>query len=272
MKSTKLRRSNRKVYFKEQDETTRRFVVPYILNFHQINRNTRVLEIGCGEGGNLKYFVEKGCEVVGIDLSKKQLNAAKIFLHEFCEDDSRLTLINENIYNVNPKDLGTFDIIMMRDVIEHIPNQEKFMSLLHCFIKPTGIVFFGFPPWQMPFGGHQQGASSILKAIPYFHILPNTIYKRILKVFGESEAKINSLLQTKSTGISIERFKKIAIKTNWKIVNETFFLINPNYDVKFNLKPKKQFKIIAKIPFFRNFLTSCAYYILSSNEKIKNEA
>lgn len=261
--STEQRRANREIYFMEQDSTTKRYVVPYISKFKKLDPSMRVLEIGCGEGGNLRYFVQEGFETVGNDINKIQLERAAGFLSKHTKDDSKLSLVHQNIYEVNPEEFGKFDIIMMRDVIEHIPEQEKFIAFLKQFTKPDGIVFFGFPPWYMPFGGHQQGCKSILGKTPYFHILPKGIYRFILKLFGEKEQRINSLLHTKSTGISIERFRKIVKKSNWKILDETFYFINPNYEAKFKLKPRNQFPVLSYIPFIRNFVNTCAYYIIT---------
>ncbi|MBL6876504.1 MAG: class I SAM-dependent methyltransferase [Chitinophagales bacterium] len=257
------RRNKREIYFQEQDYTTEKYVVPYIQKHFAVDSNTRVLEIGCGEGGNLKYFIDKGCEVLGLDLNKRQLENAKEFTQKFCKDTSKTSFLNLNVYNAKPEELGKFDLVMMRDVIEHIPDQEKFISFLLNFVKEDGVVFFGFPPWYMPFGGHQQGCNSFLRAVPYFHILPSFLYKFLLKLFGESENKIAGLLQTKVTGISIDGFKRIVRKSQWNVLNETLYLINPNYDIKFKLKPRKQLPIIRSIPFFRNFVTTCAYYIIT---------
>lgn len=257
------RRSKREIYFQEQDYTTEKYVVPYIEQYTSLNKDMRVLEIGCGEGGNLKYFVDLGCEVLGVDLNETQIKRAKLLINEFCEKPSKARFIAQDICDTKIEEIGQFDLIMMRDVIEHIPNQKHFLDFLSRFAKKDSVIFFGFPPWYMPFGGHQQGCKSVLKKVPYFHILPTFLYSAILKLFGESEHTINGLLQTKSTGISIERFKKVSKKAGWEIANETLFLINPNYEVKFKLKPRKQFAFLASIPFFRNFVTTCAYYLLT---------
>ena len=74
------RHKNRKIYFDEQGITTTQYVIPYLEEVMTIDSNTRVLEIGCGEGGNLLPFVERGCEVVGIDLNCPQIERAKQYL------------------------------------------------------------------------------------------------------------------------------------------------------------------------------------------------
>ena len=83
----------------------------------------------------------------------------------------------KDIYQVDiEKDLnGLFDIIVLKDVIEHIHDQAKLIGWMKNFLKPGGIVFFGFPPWYMPFGGHQQMCHSKISRLPYIHLLPRGI-------------------------------------------------------------------------------------------------
>ncbi|MDX8338067.1 class I SAM-dependent methyltransferase [Draconibacterium sp. IB214405] len=257
------RHKNKWQYFNEQAQTTQKYVIPYIEQHLQLSTDTTVLEIGCGEGGNLLPFVDMGCKVTGIDLSKGKIDKGNEF-YQSHKNLSKLTLIADNIYNRN--DLGKFDLIILRDVIEHIPDQNFFMEYFKCFFHAKSIVFFGFPPWQNPFGGHQQICNSrILSKMPYFHMLPVPVYKGVLKLFGEPQSKIKGLLEIKKTGISIERFESITKTNNYNTLNKTLFFINPNYEVKFKLQPRKQSKFVASIPWFRNFFTTCAYYLLNKN-------
>jgi 2-polyprenyl-3-methyl-5-hydroxy-6-metoxy-1,4-benzoquinol methylase len=259
------RHKNKKQYFVEQGDTTKKFVIPYISELINIDSETTVLEIGCAEAGNLKPFLDLGCKATGIDISCGRIELAKEFFKNH-KNRENLELICEDIYNVNS--LGKkFDIIIMRDVIEHIPNQKRFMEFVKKFLNPNGKFFLAFPPWQNPFGGHQQICQSkILSKAPYFHLLPNTIYKFILNLFNESEPHIKELLFIKETGISIERFERILKQQNYSIDKRTFYFINPNYETKFRLKPRKQNKLIASIPWVRNFFTTAMYYMISNNE------
>jgi len=256
------RHKDRKAYFDEQGVTTQKYVIPYIEQAKSIHKGTRVLEIGCGEGGNLVPFIDLDCEVVGIDLNTRQIENAKQFIEEKYAGKS-VALLNQNIYDVKHEDIGIFDIIMLRDVIEHIPNQKKFMNHLKSFMKPDGLVFFGFPPWTMPFGGHQQICrSKLLSKLPYFHLLPKPIYKGILNMFGESSAAVEELLEIKDTGIGINKFQRFVDVNNYQFVAKDFYLINPNYEVKFGLTPRPQLPIIRGIPYLRDFITTCCYCLI----------
>ena len=220
-----------------------------------------MLEIGCGEAGNLKPFLDLGCVCTGVDFSIPKIEKGKEYYatHPFVKN---LKLISDDIYKTKEFH-AQFDIIIIRDVIEHIHDQDKFMALLKDLLALNGVVFLAFPPWQNPFGGHQQICESkILSALPYYHLLPTLLYKTILKTFGESQGKITSLLEIKETGISLERFEKLVIKNGYVQLLKTLYLINPNYEVKFGLKPRILSNLVGSIPYFRNFLTTCGYYLI----------
>lgn len=257
------RHTDREKYFLEQAYTTEKYVIPYIHTRHSTNSNYKVLEIGCGEAGNLKPFLDLGCECLGIDLDAEQIDRGRLFF-ESHPNKSHLTLIAKDIYDF--KDFLTkYDLIMMRDVIEHIHDQERFIKFLRNFMHSNSVIFFAFPPWQNPFGGHQQVCKSkVLSKLPFFHLLPKSIYKGVLKMFGETDSKIEGLLEIKETGISIERFEKIIKSSGLAIAKSTYYFINPNYEVKFGLKPREVFRFIGKIPFLRNFFITCGYYLVAN--------
>lgn len=260
------RHIDRQQYFNEQSESTRKYVLPYIFSCKDGGSVYRVLEIGCGEGGNLLPFLEKGYECWGVELHEESYNNAVKF-YENNPLKCKLHLLRKNIYDVTPDELGgTFDIIFLRDVIEHIPEQEKFMKHLKKFIAPDGVVFFAFPPWCMPFGGHQQvSRNKLISKTPWIHAFPKPLYKAILKGFGSSKNEIKSLLELADTGLSIRRFEKIIRAENYQIIQKTHWLINPNYEVKFGLKPRRLYKIF-HIPVVQDFYTTAMYYVLKTQD------
>lgn len=257
------RHLDKDIYFKEQEFTTKKYVIPYVNEFLKVDEHLNVLEIGCGEAGNLKPFLDLGCKCVGVDMNETRINFSK---EHFSGHPNMhlLQLIVADIYDMMNEFKEEFDLIILRDVIEHIHDQEKFLKRVKHFLKPDGKIFFGFPPWQNPFGGHQQICKSkILSKLPYFHLLPVFLYAGILKLFGEEKTTIVDLLEIKETGISIERFENILKKQNWVVDKKTDFFINPNYEVKFGLKPRESYSLISKIPILRNFMTTACYYLIS---------
>ena len=252
-------------YFRMQRDNAAEYVIPFIEEVKRVEPGMRVLEIGCAEGGVLQAFLEKGCEGIGVELQPSRAKQAGEFLKEHV-DAGNSRIICKNIYDAGFQEefKGYFDLIILKDVIEHIPKQEEVMPRIKALLRPGGHVFFGFPPWMMPFGGHQQIARTKIAKAPYYHLLPRGLYKWLLKRFGESDQTIKELLEIWDTGISLERFERIARDTGYSFDNKQLYLINPIYKFKFNKRPRKQARFIAAIPWLRNYVTTCAYYLLGA--------
>ncbi len=254
-------------YFNDQYLNSKKYVLPFIEQSIKLTSGLRVLEIGCAEGGVLKAFTDLGCICTGVELSSSKVDNAHIFMKD--EVDKRLIrFICQNIYDLDFKAEFTnqFDLIVLKDTIEHIHEQEKIIGYLKFLLKIDGHIFFGFPPWQMPWGGHQQICKSkFLMFLPYFHLLPMKAYRQFLKLFGEEDFKIEVLAEIKETGISTHRFENIISKSNFVIKAKQFYLVNPIYFYKFGWKPLKQWKFIESIPFARDWISTTAYFLIKNS-------
>lgn len=258
---------NASIKFQHMYRVTRDYIIPYLEHQHVLKPGMEVLEIGCGEGGVLKAFAGYGCNCTGMDLSESKIENGKAIFAED-EDGSRVHLFSANIYDQSTMDAfrGKFDLIVLKDTIEHIPEQEKVMKQLPVYLKPGGRLFFAFPPWNMPFGGHQQTATTKLGQLPWMHLMPRSWYEGFLKKSGEPAPTIESLLEIHDTGISINRFERIVKSSGYRIYNRRLYFINPIYRFKFNLTPRKQIPVISGIPVLRDFVSTTAYYILERTD------
>ncbi len=256
---------DREVYFNQQYMNSEKSILPLIEKSCELGSETAILEIGCSEAGVLKVFTDRGCKVMGIELREEAIELAKNYMASEIEK-GQASFLAKNIYDI---DVETelpclFDCIILKDVIEHIPDTEKLLKALHSFLKPTGMIFIGWPPWQMPFGGHQQMCeSAILSRLPYFHLLPPVVYRGILKAFGESEHVQSELLSLPPLGVSIEKFQRIIKASGYSVSDTLLYFINPIYEYKFGLKTVELPWIFTKIPIVRNFLCTSAYYLIS---------
>ncbi len=95
---------------------------------------------------------------VGVELEKGRIQAGRQWLADDIESGN-IVFSAKDIYDVDPVDSmlgGSFNLIILKDVIEHIHDQAKLVNRMKRFLAADGMIFLGFPPWQMPFGGHQQ--------------------------------------------------------------------------------------------------------------------
>ena len=220
-----------------------------------------ILEIGCGEGGNLLPFAEMGCHVTGVDIAACRIEEAKYYF-DFCH--AKGEFIAEDIFRLDNLD-SKYDIIICHDVIEHINSKEVLLSKIGCWLKADGIVFMSFPAWQMPFGGHQQICKSYaLSHLPFVHLLPVRFYKMIIRLFGEDAECTNELLAIKQTRVTTETFERLVSRTSLTVRHRLLWLVNPHYEVKFGLCPCRLPSALSCVPYLRNFLSSSCFYILTT--------
>lgn len=106
-----------------------------------IKTGMNVLDLGCGTGITTRYIAGLGAKVIGVDLSPKLIEFAKVnSAHENAE------YFVGDITKVN---LGKkkFDVICLVDVMEHIPR-EKIMDLINNIERYTHkdtVVYLNIP-------------------------------------------------------------------------------------------------------------------------------
>jgi cyclopropane fatty-acyl-phospholipid synthase-like methyltransferase len=106
--------ADRKRYFDIQVLNAEKYVIPFIEEKFPVKAGMRVLEIGCGEGGVLKAFINKGCLGVGVELDEPRIENAKLYLPEEIAS-GKLKFVVKDIYQVEvEKDFnGLFEIIVL---------------------------------------------------------------------------------------------------------------------------------------------------------------
>ena len=252
------RHSDHKQYFDELAITSNKYFLPYIQKFFNIDKDLKIIEIGCGEGGNLLPFARKGCNVTGVDIAKDKIQSA---IEYFEQEGVQARFIASDVFKLKELE-HEFDLIICHDVIEHITDKKGFISKCQVLLKPQGLMFMSFPAWQMPFGGHQQICKSkFLSHLPWFHLLPRFMYKGMLKMFGEKQ-HLDELLDIKQCKCPIEKFEKIIKESPFVKLHRLFWFINPHYEIKFHLKPRRLWRWVGGIPWVRNFFTTSSFYML----------
>lgn len=246
-------------YFNQLSGTSEEFILPYIESFSKFSEVSDILEIGCGQGGLLHPFALRGHRICGIDINLRKIQFAK----EYFQDFSSAEFICDDILTTGALDGRKFDLIIIHDVIEHINKKDKyeFFDRAVNLLKKDGLIFWGFPAWRMPFGGHQQICSSIIRRIPYIHLLPLKSYRTILSFFNEDKQIVEELISIKNSRVSIKCFEEACSRHHLVIRNRTLWLINPHYKAKFNLRPLKLGPVIRHVPYLRDFFSTSCFYI-----------
>ena len=253
------RHKDYKTYFEESISSSVKYYIPYIKECASlpIGKSLKVLEVGCGLGGNLFPFAEMGCKVSGVDIDALSVEYARAF---YAERGVEADFTCEDIHAY--ADDVKYDLILLHDAIEHITDKDRLMHRLHSMLADNGVLYVAFPAWCMPFGGHQQVCRSFLSKCPFIHLLPRKVYVWLLRKFGESEGTIRSLMDTRNARMHIQAFQSLCDKTDFEVINRMLYFINPHYEVKFGLKPRKLWRVLAVMPYMRDFFSTSCHYLL----------
>ena len=252
--------------YEQQRLNARDHVLPFIAAHIPIE-GSRVLEIGCGEGGVLGPFLERGCTCVGVDLNVTKIEFAR-GIHRDHAKAGRAMFVASDIYDAGAEAAlgGLFDIVILKDTIEHVYDHARILRRIRDFLTASGVLFIGFPPWRMPYGGHQQMTESRLGKLPYYHLLPRRAYRGLLRAFGESARKVDGLMEVVDTRLSSRGLEELLEETGYAVVASRHYLVNPIYRYKFGLKPREQLGFVRALPWVRDFVTTTCYYLAAARD------
>ncbi|MCX6167889.1 MAG: methyltransferase domain-containing protein [Ignavibacteriales bacterium] len=233
-------------HFYEQQQYTKEYLLPYFQKLINEFHKKKILEVGCAEGGLLKTLQSIGMDVYGVEINHERANLTK-------QKDGSLKIMVGDITDKNLPDLlkEKFDVIIMREVIEHVASKNAAFNNLDKLLNENGYLFVSFPPKLSPFAGHQQIGRSFLKAIPYLHILPTFILKSIAKSLGESHGYIDEIKLHYSTGCTIKEFETQYKLKRFTPIKKDFYLFRPIYAQRFGLPTIK----LPNIPILREYIS-----------------
>ena len=102
----------------------------------------QLLEVGCGEGGNLELLQTAPAHTVGVDFSRAKVGWAlgRVRRARFvCSDAGRL-----------PFRGGCFDVILCRDVLHHVTDKSQVVEEMVRVCRPEGRIVIIEPNGSSP--------------------------------------------------------------------------------------------------------------------------
>ena len=157
--------------------------------------NSRVLDLGCGEGAMSQRLVDNGYEVVSVDKEDSKFkcvgsNFVKVDFDDEAEVEAFLSKYSQS-----------FDVVIGLEVIEHVENQWSYIRLLKSLTKKNGLIFISTPntqSWisriQFLLNGRFHQFSDI--DLKYGHISPISLWEKHL-ILNKLDLRI---LKTVSVG------------------------------------------------------------------------
>jgi SAM-dependent methyltransferase len=113
----------------------------------------RILELGCGSGGNLIPVALRHprSKVVGVDISSVQVDEGRKYIDRLGIDN--ISLIEADLLELGADFQGEFDYIIAHGVYSWVPSdvQEAVLELIDRCLAPDGVAFVSYntyPGWK----------------------------------------------------------------------------------------------------------------------------
>ncbi len=110
----------------------------YLFKRYGLQKDEKILDIGCGRGEFLKGFMDCGLIGHAVDQSTTVLNYLPDIHFNLADIE------NEGI----PFQDSFFDVVYSKSVIEHFHNPDKLVKEMYRVLKPGGIAITLCPSWE----------------------------------------------------------------------------------------------------------------------------
>ena len=187
-------------------------LITLVQKFAKLKKNSKVLELGCGVGANIPFFLSKKCDYHGIE----QSSFACKYINKKFKNLGKKIIKGDAAHNI-PFEFK-FDLIVDRGCSTHL-EQSKFVKLLDCTynsLKKRGIFILTdlYSKKTTLYKDYKKKSNFIKFKHAKYKNLGLSFYNKdqILRLF--KNFKILDLEEK----IEIKKNKKEKIISTWKIV------------------------------------------------------
>ena len=127
----------------------RRAILSRMIESLDLPENSKILEVGCGTGGNLEMLAKFGnVSALEMDETARAI-ASKKTSNRY---DIRAGYCPDKIPFMEQK----FDLICMFDVLEHIDQDTETLIVIKQLLKKNGRILITVPAYQWLYGAHDE--------------------------------------------------------------------------------------------------------------------
>lgn len=105
-------------------------------HFQKYTRGRDLIDVGCGSGVFMKYAQENGWNTVGIEPSESAAQFAS---------EQGLQVQNCSLVEFVRTNKALFDVVHLKNVLEHLADPKQQIEICHRLLKPGGILYVEVP-------------------------------------------------------------------------------------------------------------------------------
>ena len=146
-------------------------------------RGKTVLDFGCGYGGKTVEFARWAARVCGIEPYSNMVALAREYARHVGSLNAEFELCGQDAI---PYPDGAFDVVPSHDVLEHVDNPDTSLKEIARVLKPGGIAYIVFPPYDGAFS-HHLDYITLLPGLHWF-FRPHTLIETVNSLLAENDA------------------------------------------------------------------------------------
>lgn len=236
-------------------------LLPWLNQFVSIPHGGAVAEIGCAEGGVLMAAAQAyGGYALGTDIQGPLLQQYSSAFAAMVGLDVTFTEHDVILGPIDPAWEERFDVVFLRDVLEHLDDTRIALHNIMRLLKPGGALLITFPPYTSAYGGHQQLLQTKLGSLPFVHLLPRPLFERIIR--QSTTVNEDEVRRLASIRLSGDRVRQSAADVGYRILDERYFLLRPVFRYKYaSWIPTIEVSSLRSIPLVRRLAMEAAFIL-----------
>lgn len=153
-------------------------IIEKILDNAGIDENSCVLDVACGTGVMIPYYLAKKVKTVtGIDISAKMIEVAKSKFDKEVENGADIEFIIGDVYDLDER--KKFNRIMIYNAFPHFPEPEKLIKKLTNMLEDGGTLTIAHGSSRKEIDEHHKNhASNVSNGL--------VTTKQLIKMFPEN--------------------------------------------------------------------------------------
>lgn len=160
-----------------------------------------------------------------------------------------------------------FDLVLLHDVLEHVPDYEQALCAVARVLRANGHVFVTFPPYYSAFGGHQHMARGRARMTPFVHLLPARVFFRYARPaaneYMTAEGSLEDMLSVRRTKLTLSAAERAFAKAGLEVVDRELYLLRPEYELRYGVRTRPA-GALGNVPKLREVIVNGAFYLLRS--------
>jgi len=202
------------VLYKNRDEIEAQVFIDNLIEYLQIPKGSKVIDIACGKGRHAKYFNLKGMDVVGVDLSPNNINTAK-------KDEKKTLKFSVHDMRDNYQE-DYFDVVTNLftsfGYFENNKDEQNAINAMASNLKKEGLLVIDFMNVKKVIANLVLNEQKKIDGIR-FDITRQVKDEYILKNILINDSEKHQKFQEKVKAITLVDYSKFFVKAGLKIID-----------------------------------------------------